>query len=486
MLKKLKKLFTPKMKTKKGRPKLAKKGLLKAAKIELSLAILLCLIVALSGTSVLIGRSPIELLSFGLASKASGNAIVGGGSVNLVCGNLGTIGSYKISSSSTAQTDAYSTSHIGISNIPKVWVKSTNFNVNAATGTLTNNSFYVNIIRYELKNSAGTVICNGQFYNAGNNLKYKQINVNVSINKGTFYATISVSAEVKNKTTKKIHTADTSAGGHYSSEGLRIDNKGPQINGIDIFKQSASGYDYPYYTKASIQDWGQLKGTIKYNVYRYNYNTGKSVGGSLYSTSNNYDSNNGAYSYIRYKHQKSTTAGQYITSGGETYYPFILSASVNDSLSNNGVGLNKCYLVSSTGTYYKTFTCGTKVSINWFNITGDETLYKTSSGERYILRKVNSGFTITAATTPSNEPVTWSINKSGYVNITRNDNKSITLVTKKEGFIKITATARTGARYYIYLLIKNELTSDSSTKASTESVTTKTPTQSRTTQKTTV
>lgn len=483
MFKRMRKWFTHKTKTKVGRPKLAKKGVLKAAKIEVALAFLLVATVALAGTSTLTGRSPLELLSFGLASKASGNAIVGGGSVKFVCGSLGEIGTYKISSSSTTQSKDYATSHIGITNIPKTWVKSTNFNVNSATGTLTNSSFYVNIIRYELKNRAGTTICNGQFYNAGSNLKYKQITVNVTVNKGTFYAAINVSAEVKNKTTKDIHTADTSSGGHYSSEGLRIDNKGPHINGIDIFKQSSTGYDYPYYTKASIQDWGQLEGTIKYNVYRYSYSTGKSVGGSLYSTSNKYDSHNSAYSYIRYKHQKSTTSGQYITSGGTTYYPFMLSASVTDSLGNKGVGLNKCYLVSSTGAYYKTFTCGTKVSINWFNITGDETVYKTSSGERYILRKVNSGFVITAATTPSNEPVTWSINKSGFATITKKDNKSITLVTKKAGFIKITATARTGAQYYIYVLIKDELTSSSSTTITNTRTNTITNTRTNTTTK---
>lgn len=59
-----------------GRPKLANKNILRSAKIELAMAFLLAGIMVLSGTSVLTGKSPIELLSFGAASKVSGNYII--------------------------------------------------------------------------------------------------------------------------------------------------------------------------------------------------------------------------------------------------------------------------------------------------------------------------------------------------------------------------------------------------------------------------
>lgn len=77
MLKKLKKMFTPKIKSKVGRPKLAKKDLLKSVKIELVMAFVLCATLVLSGTSVLTGKSPLELLSFGAADKAKGSIVDG-------------------------------------------------------------------------------------------------------------------------------------------------------------------------------------------------------------------------------------------------------------------------------------------------------------------------------------------------------------------------------------------------------------------------
>ncbi len=62
MLKKIKEWLTPKQKNKIGRPKLAKKDLLKSVKIELIIAFVLCATLILSGTSVFTGKSPLELL----------------------------------------------------------------------------------------------------------------------------------------------------------------------------------------------------------------------------------------------------------------------------------------------------------------------------------------------------------------------------------------------------------------------------------------
>ena len=94
MLKKIKEWLEPKKKTKIGRPKLANRNVLKAAKIELAMAFVLIGITALSGTSVLTGKSPIELLSFGTASKVSGNFIIDAGGVN-------SVSSYKLNTNST-------------------------------------------------------------------------------------------------------------------------------------------------------------------------------------------------------------------------------------------------------------------------------------------------------------------------------------------------------------------------------------------------
>lgn len=62
MIKKIKEWFTPKQKNKVGRPKLAKKELMKAVKIELVMAFVLCATLVFSGTSFLTGKSPLELL----------------------------------------------------------------------------------------------------------------------------------------------------------------------------------------------------------------------------------------------------------------------------------------------------------------------------------------------------------------------------------------------------------------------------------------
>ncbi len=76
MLNKIKEWLKPKNKNKVGRPKLANKDTKKIVKIEIALAFVLCATLVLSGTSVLTGKSPIELLSFGMAGKASGRAYV--------------------------------------------------------------------------------------------------------------------------------------------------------------------------------------------------------------------------------------------------------------------------------------------------------------------------------------------------------------------------------------------------------------------------
>lgn len=62
MIKKIKEWFTPKQKKKLGRPKLARKDLLKSAKIELVMTFLLLATFAFAGTSTLTGKSPLELL----------------------------------------------------------------------------------------------------------------------------------------------------------------------------------------------------------------------------------------------------------------------------------------------------------------------------------------------------------------------------------------------------------------------------------------
>ncbi|HOZ53713.1 MAG TPA: hypothetical protein PKY25_00005 [Bacilli bacterium] len=65
-----------------GRPKLAATKVLKAAKVEIVLAFILCATFALSGGSALTGKSPIELLSFGQSDKASGNLVIGSDSAS--------------------------------------------------------------------------------------------------------------------------------------------------------------------------------------------------------------------------------------------------------------------------------------------------------------------------------------------------------------------------------------------------------------------
>lgn len=105
MFKKIRKWFKPKTKSKVGRPKLANKDLKKSAKLELAMAFVLCAILVLSGTSVLTGKSPLELLSFGVAGKASGSlsAEISSPEYKLICDGV-EYGVYRIRSNVSAIT----------------------------------------------------------------------------------------------------------------------------------------------------------------------------------------------------------------------------------------------------------------------------------------------------------------------------------------------------------------------------------------------
>lgn len=105
MFKKIKEWLKPKTKSKIGRPKLAGKELRKAAKLELVMAFALCGILVLSSASVLTGKSPIELLSFGAAGKASGSlsAEISSPEYKLICDGV-EYGAYKIRSNVSAIT----------------------------------------------------------------------------------------------------------------------------------------------------------------------------------------------------------------------------------------------------------------------------------------------------------------------------------------------------------------------------------------------
>ncbi|HOZ54042.1 MAG TPA: hypothetical protein PKY25_01765 [Bacilli bacterium] len=73
MIRKIKEWFTPKGKNKVGRPKLAKKELMKTVKIELAMAFVLCATLLFSFTSVLTGKSPLELLGLSDQNKYFGS-----------------------------------------------------------------------------------------------------------------------------------------------------------------------------------------------------------------------------------------------------------------------------------------------------------------------------------------------------------------------------------------------------------------------------
>ncbi|HOZ53825.1 MAG TPA: Ig-like domain-containing protein [Bacilli bacterium] len=73
MIKKIKEWLTPKEKNKIGRPKLARKELIKAVKVEIVMAFVLCATLVLSGTSFLTGKSPLELLGLNNQNKYFGS-----------------------------------------------------------------------------------------------------------------------------------------------------------------------------------------------------------------------------------------------------------------------------------------------------------------------------------------------------------------------------------------------------------------------------
>lgn len=72
MINKIKELLKPKLDYSVGRPKLAENSFIKAVKLELVLAIVLCVTLVLSGTSVLSGKTPLELIGISTAEKYSG------------------------------------------------------------------------------------------------------------------------------------------------------------------------------------------------------------------------------------------------------------------------------------------------------------------------------------------------------------------------------------------------------------------------------
>ena len=361
MFKKMRKWFTPKLKSKIGRPKLAKKGVLKAAKIELVMAFLLCATFALAGTSTLTGRSPLELLSFGLASKASGGTYsVPSKTYNLVCNNK-QIGTYTIQNYTTNNNQG--NGGISFSGGTSQWVGEQYLNAEIISGSRGK----LIKARWSLYTSdTATKQCEGIFKIITNTYETVKVKIvigrdqNNNIIKGTaLYSTMYVSGRYKNKNTNKEYDTDS------DHENIRVDRAAPIVKTLNVYMDSY------FRIVSTVGDPGEGRGHMVFNIYNYSLKTGAATGAYIISKSEMYNN----------KTDDERKSFYWSTLGKAGYY--ILKAGIIDDVGNKGVGKEVCFkstsgLSVSNGTVTE-IPCGTKYSLNikdgvkWVSVNPDAT-----------------------------------------------------------------------------------------------------------------
>ncbi len=322
-----------------GRPKIAEQKLKKTVKIEIALAFVLCATLVLSGTSALTGKSPIELLSFGSAGKASGNVegkTIGkaSGTYALKCGSK-TIGSYQL----------YYTNANALGGKVKVdrqdkfstWSRYQKVTIQILSGT----GGKVHAFRYKIVNDNGTnenTLCSGRFAIPTNDIdKYESVVADVTLQNVTMKARIYGGGSYTGTLTKK---GVNEIGGSLDFATIKLDNSRPIITKLNLSKVKGANL----VILASVKDGGEGNGKMVYNIYTFNKTIGKELR-LVTSKSELYGRDGYESKSIKF-------------SDGNSDYKLI--ASLIDDVGNKGIDREKCFSIISGN--LKNISCNTKVT----------------------------------------------------------------------------------------------------------------------------